>query len=110
MKCQFNKDASLLATCSSDKTCKIWRLTSGDEEEDEGQYEHWVDLAGHGGWVWDCDFTSDSMFCITVSTDTLIRIWKIEKADIRKTLTGHTKGITCLAFSEAVARTSSSGK
>jgi G protein beta subunit-like protein len=67
-------------------------------------YEHLVDLAGHGGWVWDCEFTSDSVYCITVSTDTKILIWKIEKADVRKTLTGHTKGITCLAFCEGQAK------
>ena len=94
LKCQLNKDGTLLATCSSDRSCKIWRLNEDDE------YEHYVELAGHGGWVWDCDFTTDSVYCITVSTDTCVRIWKIEKADVRKTLVGHTKGITCLAFCE----------
>jgi len=101
LKCQFNKDATLLATCSSDKTCKIWRLTHDSEDpEDDGLFEMWVELAGHGGWVWDCEFTSDSVYCITVSSDMQTRIWKVEKADIRKTLTGHSKGITCLAFCE----------
>lgn len=86
-----------LATCSSDRSCKIWQL---NEEEDE--FQEYADLTGHGGWVWDCDFTNDSVYCITVSTDTYVRIWKIEKADVRKTLVGHTKGITCLAFQDGV--------
>lgn len=88
-----------LATASSDRSCKIWQL---NEEEDE--FQEYVDLAGHGGWVWDCDFTNDSVFCITVSTDTYVRIWKIEKADVRKTLVGHTKGITCLAFCDGIQK------
>ena len=91
----MNKDRTLLATCSSDRSCKIWKL---NEEEDE--FEEYQELAGHGGWVWDCDFTSDSVYCITASTDTCVRIWKIDKADVRKTLVGHSKGITCLAFSD----------
>jgi G protein beta subunit-like protein len=66
-------------------------------------------LAGHGGWVWDCEFSSDSNFCITVSTDMLARIWKIDKADIRKTLHGHSRGITCLAFCEAMPKGATSG-
>lgn len=95
-----------MATCSSDRTCKIWKLTpdAEDEEEEGGLFEEWVELAGHGGWVWDCDFTSDSVYCITVSTDTQVRIWKIEKADVRKTLVGHTKGVTCLAFCEGMPK------
>ena len=82
-----------LATCSSDRSCKIWQLDTMDDE-----FHPYAILGGHGGWVWDCDFTADNIYCITVSTDTNIRIWKIEKADVRKTLAGHSKGITCLAF------------
>ena len=31
LKCTLNKDATLLATCSSDRTCKIWRLNEDDD-------------------------------------------------------------------------------
>jgi len=94
LKCQLSPFNNYLATCSSDRSCKIWKL-----DDDDDEFVHYATLAGHGGWVWDCDFTMDSVYCITVSTDTCVRIWKIEKADVRKTLVGHTKGITCLAFS-----------
>ena len=58
-------------------------------------------LSGHSGWVWDCDFTSDNNFLITVSTDAKARIWRMGKDEIRKQLISHTKGITCLAFLDA---------
>lgn len=99
LKCVLSPDGKYLATCSSDRSCKIWKLL---EEEDEFDPYPVAVLAGHGGWVWDCDFTMDSVYCITVSTDTFVRIWKIDKAEVRKTLAGHTKGITCLAFCDGV--------
>jgi G protein beta subunit-like protein len=59
-------------------------------------------LSGHGGWVWDCDFTCDNNFLITVSTDGKARIWRMGKEEIRQQLIGHNKGITCLAFCDAL--------
>lgn len=46
-------------------------------------------LSGHSGWVWDCDFTADNGFIITVSTDAKARIWRMGKDEIRKQLIGH---------------------
>jgi len=48
-------------------------------DEVEEEYVDSAVLGGHGGWVWDCQFTSDNKFCITVSTDAVVRIWKIER-------------------------------
>ena len=52
--------------------------------------------------MWDCDFTADCVYCLTVSTDMRIRIWKIDEAKIKKVLPGHTKGITSLAFNDSM--------
>lgn len=59
-------------------------------------------LSGHGGWVWDCEFTGDNGFIITVSTDGKGRIWRMNREEIRQQLIGHSKGITCLAFCDVV--------
>ena len=97
----------------------IWELESSQQvqaldesaaadQADEGEenYEEYVQqsvLSGHGGWVWDCDITCDNSFTITVSTDNKVRIWRNGKAEIRKVLEGHSKGITCLAFRDATS-------
>ena len=64
------------------------------------EYQFYKTLSGHGEWVWDCDFTVDCVYCLTVSTDMRIRIWKIDEAKVRKVICGHTKGITSLAFKD----------
>jgi G protein beta subunit-like protein len=50
-----------LATCSSDRTAAIWKVN----EEEGGEFEHFKTLSGHGGWVWDCEYTCDSAYLIT---------------------------------------------
>ena len=114
LKCQFSHDDQYLATASSDRTCVVWKLEITEEVNpdttDAGvdhdvqifeEYKEMSVLSGHYGWVWDCDFTSDNGFIITVCTDGKARIWRLGKDEIRKQLIGHTKGITCLAFCDA---------
>lgn len=81
-------------------------MENGEDEEAEEDTEEYVQqsvLSGHGGWVWDCDITCDNSYLITVSTDQKVRIWRNGRAEIRKTLDGHTKGVTCLAFRDAAS-------
>ena len=96
LKCQFSSDDQFLATCSSDRTCKVFKLEQiesyemdedGNPSEEVVMTEEFKEesvLSGHSGWVWDCDFTSDNQFLITVSTDAKARIWRMGKDEIRK--------------------------
>lgn len=94
LKSKFSRCGQYIATCSSDRTVKIW------EADDEGSYDEFQELTGHLGWVWDCAFTANSDYLLSVSTDTIIRIWDIQTGDLKRPLKGHTKGITSLAFSD----------
>jgi target of rapamycin complex subunit LST8 len=95
LKCKLSLNKRYLATCSSDRSCKIWQYNLGEEK-----FEAYQTLGGHHHWVWDCDFTVDCVYCLTVSTDTRIRIWKIDEAKVKKVINGHQKGITSLAFKD----------
>ena len=94
LKCKFSRWGQFIATCSSDRTVKIW------EWDDDWNFDETQELAGHLGWVWDCAFTANSDYLLTVSTDTVIRIWDVATGDLKRPLKGHTKGITSLAFSD----------
>ena len=48
------------------------------------EYIEYSMLSGHCGWVWDCDFTADNGFLITVCSDAKVRIWRMGKEEIRK--------------------------
>lgn len=51
-------------------------------------------------WVWDVAFSADSQFLITASSDSIVRLWHLETAEIRREYTGHQKAVTALAFSD----------
>jgi len=65
-----------------------------------GEFGLYKVLYGHNKWVWDCVFTCDSVYLITVSTDTVAKVWKIDTGDVEINLVGHSKGITSVALSD----------
>jgi len=94
LKCQLSPDVKYLATCSADKTIKIWEL---DEEKGFSLYKT---LYGHSKWVWDCAFSCDSKLLLTGSTDCCAKIWIVETGEVVRNFAGHSKGINCLALND----------
>ena len=76
-----------LATCSADKTVKLWSLN----KEGNG-FSNEKTLYGHSRWVWDAVFSCDTDFLITASSDMVAKIWKTDTGECIKTLKGHTQG------------------
>jgi len=94
LKCLISPDVNYLATCSADKTVKIWNLAP------ETGYQLKKTLYGHHKWVWDCAFSCDSQLLVTCSSDTVAKIWNIDSGEVIRNFTGHSRGINCLALND----------
>lgn len=93
LKCNTSPDGKLLATCSLDKTAKIWSLapnkcplsyiSSSKEtlcvEENapltsaSSRYGLVRTLQGHQRWVWNCAFSAISSYLVTCYSDQTAR-------------------------------------
>ena len=94
LKCAISNNSRKFATCSADKTVKIY-----DVDVDKG-FNFSRSLIGHTKWVWDCEFIMDSETLITVSTDTYLKVWDLNSGIMRKNSTQHLKGVICLALND----------
>ncbi|KAJ2691530.1 TOR complex subunit lst8, partial [Coemansia spiralis] len=108
----FSSNGMYLATCSSDHTAKLWRLTegpaaavAGDAQDDCVQPGAKLErtLTYHNRWVWDAAFSSDSRYLVTVSTDTRAALWDVATGEIIREFKSHQKGIVCVALNDATS-------
>ncbi|KAJ1733160.1 TOR complex subunit lst8 [Coemansia biformis] len=104
----FSSNGVYLATCSSDHTAKLWRLTegpaaTGDAREGAIQAGAKLErsLTYHHRWVWDAAFSSDSRYLVTVSTDTRAALWDVATGEIIREFKSHQKGVVCVALNDA---------
>ncbi|EMP36919.1 Target of rapamycin complex subunit lst8 [Chelonia mydas] len=72
LQCKFSPDSTLLATCSADQTCKIWR-TSNFSLMTELSIKSNNPGETSRGWMWDCAFSGDSQYIVT---DQTCKIWR----------------------------------
>jgi G protein beta subunit-like protein len=96
-KCVLSTEGNLLATCSADKTVKIWNVNKNSEEALSLDKT----LIGHKMWVWDAAFTVERSYIATCSTDSTAKLWEVATGKIIKNYIGaHTKGIISLALND----------
>jgi target of rapamycin complex subunit LST8 len=96
-KCVLSSEGKMLATCSADKTVKIWQV--GGEDEEVLSLDK--TLIGHKMWVWDAAFTVERSFIATCSTDGTAKLWEVASGRITRNYIGvHTKGIISLVLND----------
>lgn len=59
-----------------------------------------VILDNHQRWVWDCAFSADSAYLVTVCSDHYARLWELGTATIIRQYNGHHRGAVCVALND----------
>lgn len=57
-------------------------------------------LANHQRWVWDCAFSADSAYLVTVCSDHYARLWELSTSSIIRQYNGHHRGAVCVALND----------
>jgi WD40 repeat protein len=85
----FSPDDRLLASCSIDKTIKVWSVATGQCLQTLTQEVR----------LWSIKFTPDGAAVFCGSDDTTIKLWEIESGTCLKTFTGHTSSVFSIDLS-----------
>ncbi|HEY9739851.1 MAG TPA: serine/threonine-protein kinase [Coleofasciculaceae cyanobacterium] len=86
----FSPDGQTLASGSTDKTIKLWQVSTAGELRT---------LKGHTAPVTSVAFSPYGQALASGSTDKTIKLWQVSTGQEICTLTGHTAPVTSVAFS-----------
>ena len=124
LKCLFSPNGVYLVTTSADHTAKVWKTSDLLENSKNQSFTSASSLMNSSSysqvsnsnqappepyklytcenqrWVWDVAFSADSQFLFTASSDSVVRLWHVETAEMRREYTGHQRAVTSLAFSD----------
>jgi WD40 repeat protein/serine/threonine protein kinase len=86
----FSPDGKRIATCSEDRTAKVWDAATGKEIRS---------LTGHTGIVWGVAFSPDGRRIVTGSGDRTAKVWHVATGREVFSLKGHTAAVFGVVFS-----------
>ncbi|KAJ6275240.1 WD40-repeat-containing domain protein [Bipolaris maydis] len=86
----FSHDSTKLASASSDKTVKIWDLSTAACLQT---------FVGHKGTVTSIIFSHNSTKLVSASSDITVKVWDISSGTFSEISTGHLKRINSIAIS-----------
>jgi G protein beta subunit-like protein len=104
----LSPDVRHLATCSADRTARIWAVDPNvangalpeDPESESAAFPIEMTLHGHQRWVWDCAFSADSAYLVTACSDHYARLWELSSQGIIRQYNGHHRGCVCVALND----------
>lgn len=85
----FHPTDKTFATCSDDKTWKLWTAPAG---------ELLLQGSGHTEWISSCEFNPDGSKLATSSGDATVRIWDLKTAECSAVFTEHSHAIWDTSF------------
>ena len=85
----FSPDGRYLATASSDRFARVFRVDDG---------EMMASFEGHTSHVLDVSWRADGLVLATCGADNVIKLWDFEEKRQIKTIDGYNKEITSVAF------------
>lgn len=88
-KAVFSSDSRLLASCSQDRTVRLWQIDGGECQV----------LRGHTDEVFAAAFHPDGRRLATTGRDRAIWLWDLARSEEVARLPGHTSYVWSLAFS-----------
>lgn len=97
---QYSKSFEYIATCSRDKTIKLWN----------SRQEVIATLEGHDNWVRDLVFHPSGKYLISVSDDRTMRCWDLSQRGkcVRVINDAHNHFISCIAWVPPIQTTETS--
>jgi len=85
----FNRDGSLIVSCSLDGLIRIWSLPSGQCLKTLAE--------GHNAICQHVQFSPNSKYILSTAHDSAIRLWDFQSSRCLKTYVGHQNSKYCIA-------------
>jgi guanine nucleotide-binding protein subunit beta-2-like 1 protein len=101
----FSDNNRQILSGSRDRTARLWNTI--------GEQKYVFSDSGHSDWVSAVAFgpSSDAEpICVTAGWDNLVKVWSLEKYQLKFDLAGHTANVNALAISPDASMCASAGK